>query len=277
MVQLTDKMIEVAFGELAIDGKYFDKFKEEVERCYSELQRGCPEDDDDPEEESNADASIRLSKEFMEYYVPEKEKGHCEAWAEAYARSNLPGMEEYSSYRNAYYALEEEVREKELDIHVASMSDDPLFRKRYKYLFTEIIGDPKEAAENYCNDYRRMIALGKSDIYAHAYADYHDEYKEKFCVIYAQAYELAKEHGMDDREAYCFGDTCTDAVDQGLWPHKYQFLKSYQEDWQKEFYFNLMKQDFEETEHRKMSSAEENEFREDLFGFKKDIIISTIE
>jgi hypothetical protein len=39
-------MIEVAFDELAIGVKYFDKFREEVERCYSELQRDCPEDDD---------------------------------------------------------------------------------------------------------------------------------------------------------------------------------------------------------------------------------------
>lgn len=265
MVQLTDNLIEVAYEELAVDGKYFDKFKEEVERCYSELQRDCP-DDDDPEEESNADASIRLSKEFMEYFVQEIEKGQCDSWAETYARSCLPGIEEYSSYREAYYSIEnEEDREKELDIHVASMSNDPLFRKRYKYLFTEITGDPKEATENYCNDYRRIIALGKSDIYAHAYADYHDDNKEAFCVFYAQAYELAKNHGMDDGDAYCFGDTCTEALDQGLWVEKDKFLKRYHEDWQKEFYYTLMKQDFEETEHRKMSPSEEKEFRRELF------------
>ena len=266
MVQLTDNMIKTAFEELAVDGKYFDKFKKEAERCYVALQRDCPEDDDDPEEESNADASIRLTKEYMEYYVPEKEKGHCDKWADEYARSSLPGMEEYRSYREAYNAIQDEKeKEKELDIHVASMSNDPLFQKRYKFLFTEILGDPKEYAEYYCNDYRKMIALGKSEIYAHAYADYHDEHKEYFCDIYAQAYELAKKHGMDDSEAYCFGDTCTKAVDQGLWVEMDKFLKRYNEDWQKEFYFTLMKKDFEETEHRKMSSAEEKEIRADLF------------
>ena len=264
---LTDNMIQTAFDELAVDGKYFDKFKEEVKRCYSELQKDCPDDEDDPEEESNADASIRLSKEFMEYFVPEKEKGHGDVWAETYAKCSIPGMEEYRSYREAYDAIEDsEEREKELDIHVASMSDDPLFRKRFKYLFTEILGDPKEFTESYCNDYRRMIALGKSETYAHAYADYHDEYKEVFCVIYAEAYELAKFHGMDDSDAYCFGDTCTDAVDQGLWVEKDKFLERYHENWQKEFYFTLMKQNFEETEHRKMIQSEEQEFRKDLFG-----------
>lgn len=265
MRQLTDNMIEMAFDKLAVKEKYFDRFKKEVERCYVELQRDCPEDDDDPEEESNADASIRISKEFMEYYVSEKEKGHCDKWSEAYAKSSLLGTEEYRSYREAYDAIEDdEEKEKELDIHVASMSDDPLFRKRYKYLFTEILGDPKEYAESYCNDYRRMIALGKSDVYAHAYADYHDENKDEFCHIYAEAYELAKVHEMDDSDAYCFGDKCAEAVDIGLWTEMDGFVKHYHEDWQKEFYFTLMKKDFEETEHRKMSSTEEKELRANL-------------
>ena len=221
---------ETAFDELAIDSKYFDKFKEVVERSYLEQQRDYPDDD---EEESNADVSIRFSKEFMEYYVAE---------------------EEYRSYREAYDAIEEkEDREKELDIHVALTSTDPLFRKRYKYMFTETIGDPKEATENYCNNYRGMIALGKSEFYAHAYADYHDEYKEDICVVYAQAYELAMKNGMDDGDAYCFGNTCIEAVDHGIWLSKNEFLKLYHEEWQKDFYFTLIKQDFEKTEQRKMS------------------------
>ena len=264
MVQLTDHMIKTAFDELAVDEKYFDKFKEFAEYYYSELQRDCPNDDED---ESNADVSIRFSKEFMKYYVPEREKGHCDIWADAFANSRSHWLKEYKSYRNAYYALEEkENQEKELNIHVASMSTDPLFKKRYKYLFTEIDGDPMEATENYCNDYRRMIALEKSDIYAHAYADYHNEYKEEFCVIYAQAYELAKNHGMDDGEAYRFGDTCTEAVDQRILSYTNEFLQLYQEEWQKEFYFNLIKENFEESEHRKMSQQEEEKFRKTLFG-----------
>ena len=51
MKQLTDNMIKNAFDELAVDEKYFDKFKEFVEYNYSELQRDCPDDDED---ESNS-------------------------------------------------------------------------------------------------------------------------------------------------------------------------------------------------------------------------------
>ena len=111
MKQLTDNMIKNAFDELALDNKYFDKFKEVADYYYSELQRDCPDDDED---NSNADESIRFSKEFMEYYVPEKEKGHCDTWADTYATSRCRREEEYRSYHNAYDAIEEkEDREKE--------------------------------------------------------------------------------------------------------------------------------------------------------------------
>lgn len=148
------------------------------------------------------------------------------------------------------------------------MSTDPLFRERYEYKFlcSKIECDPKEAAEIYCNDYRRMIALGKSEIYARAYADCHDECKEELSVIYAQAFELAKKHGMDGCEAYRFGETCTTAVDQGILLQTKEFLKLYHEEWQKDFYFTLIKENFEETEHRKMSQQEEEKFRKTLFG-----------
>lgn len=266
MKQLTDNMIKNAFDELALDNKYFDKFKEVAEYYYSELQRDCPDDDED---NSNADESIRFSKEFMKYYVPEKEKGHCDIWAETYANCRTHWLKEYKSYRNAYNALEEkEHPEKELDIHVASMSTDPLFRERYEYKFlcSKIECDPKEAVENYCNDYRRMIALGKSEIYARAYADCHDECKEEFSVIYAQAFELAKKHRMNDGEPFRFGETCITAVDQGILSYTNEFLKLYHEEWQKDFYFTLIKMDFEETEHRKMSQQEEVKIRKSLFG-----------
>ena len=254
MVQLTDIMIETAFDELAVDNKYFDKFKEVVERSYSELQRDCPND-------------IRFSIEFMKYYVPEKEKGHCDTWADTYARNRCCRIEEYISYRNAYNALDvKDNPKKELDIHIASMSTDSLFRERYEYKFLCSECDPKEAAENYCDDYRRMIALGKSEIYARAYADYHDEFKEEFSVIYAQAFELAKKHGMNDGEPFRFGETCTTAVDQGIWSYTNEFLKLYHEEWQKDFYFTLIKENFEESEHRKMTQQEEEKFRKTLFG-----------
>ena len=110
-----------------------------------------------------------------------------------------------------------------------------------------------------------MIALGKSEFYAHAYADYHDEYKEDICVVYAQAYELAKKHGMNDGEPFRFGETCITAVDQGILSYTSEFLKRYHEEWQKDFYFTLIKMNFEENEHRKMSQQEEEKFRKTMF------------
>ena len=259
MEQLTENMIKKAFDELAINEKFFEKFKEEVERLYS------PDNDDYSEEESYAD-SIRLSKFFMEYYVHEKEKGHCDVWAETYANSRLSKIEEYKSYREAYYAVKDvEDCKMVLYIHVTSVSEDPLFRERYKYLFAETVDDPKKYAESYCNNYRSMIALGKSEIFAYAYADYYDGSNEELSNIYAEAYELAKSHGMDDCDANYFGETCVNAVFQGIWLHTDEFLKQHQEKWQKEFYFTLIKHDFEERKNRKMSRAEEEKYMKEIF------------
>ena len=77
---------------------------------------------------------------------------------------------------------------------------------------------------------------------------------------------MAKKHGMDGCEAYRFGETCTTAVDQGILLQTKEFLKLYHEEWQKDFYFTLIKENFEESEHRKMSQQEEEKFRKSLFG-----------
>ena len=71
---------------------------------------------------------------------------------------------------------------------------------------------------------------------------------------------------MNDGEPFRFGETCTTAVDQDIWSYTNEFLKLYHEEWQKDFYFTLIKENFEESEHRKMTQQEEEKFRKTLFG-----------
>ena len=142
-----------------------------------------------------------------------------------------------------------EEKERELDIHTNSLSDDPLFRERYKELFKEPIEDPLRDAEQYVKVYRNLISKGKSDIYARAYAEaVNFDYQECFCDIYARAYELAINHGMNSSDAYFFGEYCTNAYDCGMVLEADDFVKKYKETWQKEFLFDLMREDFERRE-----------------------------
>ena len=70
---------------------------------------------------------------------------------------------------------------------------------------------------------------------------------------------------MDDGDAYDFGDICTESLDR-ICLQTNEFLKLYHEEWQKDFYFTLIKENFEESEHRKMSQQEEEKIRKTLFG-----------
>ena len=162
--------------------------------------------------------------------------------------------------------MNEEDKQKELEIHANSINIDPIFVDRYTFLFDLGEPDVREKAEDYCRAYHKCIKQGKSEIYAHAYADaVNENYYEEYCEIYAEAYEVATNHGQDDSEAYLFGDFCTDAADQGYWLMLNKFKAEFKEDWQKEFYMLLIKREIEQEEKRPLTAGEINELRKDIW------------
>lgn len=258
--ELTDLMIRQSFEKTGVDQSYFSIYEAEAKRQFSALEKDCPNEDD------NVESSLALTNDYLKYYVEESEKGHCNKWADIFARYRVKHCPEETCVRLTLNTIDsEEEKEKEFDFHINSMSDDPIFRKRYKFLFNECDHNPRKLAELYCETYHRCIAEGKSILYAHAYADEIDYYKPNFCKIYAEAYETAIINGYDDFDAHNFGVVCVDAADDSFWVSISDYLRMYHEDWQKEFYFTLMKQEFEESEHRKMSQLEEQEYRKSLF------------
>lgn len=247
--QLTDLMISHSFKCIGIDDKYFPVYKAEAKRCFLALEKDCPNEDD------NAESSLGLTDDYIKYYVEEAVKGHCPKWCAIVAKDSVTGEKEYWSYRNAYDSLDSaEEKERELDIHTNSLSEDPIFRERYKSMFEEGFSDLKDSTEHYTRTYYSLINEGKSEVYAHAYAYVYvsNDYKPLFCEIYAEAYELATKHGMDSTQAYCFGDTCTDACDHGYEIFIDNFIKQYDEVWQREFYLKLICDEIRREENREI-------------------------
>lgn len=266
-IELTEKLIKDAFAETEIDEKYYPQYEAEVKRHYENLQMDCPDDEESTEEDSNAMASLKITNEYISYYVAEIEKGHSLKWSHEYAYYSVLEEDEDSAVSIAAACLEEEEKEKELRIHANAIDKDPLFVERFLFLFGLGEQDVKEKASDYCRAYHRCIEEGKSKIYAHAYADtVNEDYYEEFCEIYANAYECATNHGMDDGDAYLFGDFCTDAADQGYWTKLRSFKDKFKEDWQRDFYMQLIKQDFEEENERPMTNREFDELKNDIFG-----------
>lgn len=248
---LTDSMIHQSFEKTGVDQSYFPIYEAEAKRCFLALEKDCPDEDD------NAESCLSLTDDYIKYYVEESEKGHCCKWCASVAEKSVTGGDEDWIYRDTYDSLDSaEEKERELNIHTNSLSEDLIFRETYKWMFEDLIANPKESAENYTRIYHSLIDEGRSEVYAHAYAYVSNDFKPFFCEIYAEAYELGIKHGMDDSEAYCFGDTCTEAVDQDLWVEKDKFLERYHEDWQKEFYVELFQIEYEHKHDKKMPKHE---------------------
>lgn len=249
-VELTDTMIRDSFNKTGVDEKYYSVYEAEAIRRYDSFMKECPDDDD------NLDSSLSLTDDYIKYYIEEAEKGHCHKWCESVAKEGVTYGNDERIYRIAYDNLgsdEEKIRE--LDIHTNSISDDQIFRDRYKSMFEESISNLIENTEEYTRVYHSLIEEGKSNVYARAYADVFNDLKPLFCEIYAEAFELATQHGMDSSEAYCFGNFCTEACDYGLWPQIDDFLKKYKKTWQKEFYVKLICDEIRRVKKREIDSS----------------------
>lgn len=248
--KLTDLMISQSFEKTGVKQSYFPIYEAEAKRCFLALEIECPDDDD------NAESSLELTDDYIKYYVEESEKGHCHKWCASVAEKSVTGGNEDGIYRDTYDSLDSvEEKERELNIHTNSLSDDPIFRERYKSMFEECLTNLKENTENYTRVYHSLIAEGKSEVYAHAYAYVSADYMPLFCEIYAEAYELGIKHGMDSSSAYCFGDFCTEACDQGYENHIDSYIKQYHEVWQKELYLKLICDKIRREDYKEIDSA----------------------
>lgn len=276
---LTDAMIHNSFDKTGIDMKYFAVYEAEAKRCYQSLQDDCPDDEDTTEDDNNALSSLALTDDYIKFYVQEAEKGHNITWCESVARDSSSGEHKIWVVRNALEKIEDDKeKENELSIHAHSLNSDPIFVKRYVYLIHEIVPEAKEKAEDYCKAYHKCIKNGKSEIYAHAYADaVNEDFYPDFCEMYARAYELAVQHGMDDLDAHFYGDFCTDALVQGLWLYMDDYLKKYNKEWQVDFLIEILYEDIKEEKHRDLHKDECEEIKNEVKWHLNKIIVDRSE
>lgn len=269
MKELTESVIKELFVKTGFDEKYFSFYETELKRRHKSFREEYPYDENEDEEERAEDekmekACIECANDYIIYYVEEREKGHSHNWANYYALGCVSGFDEYELIHDVLNKLEDkEEKDRELTIHAKSINKEPLFVERFKDLVEGQCDDIGKKAEEYCCAYRKCIEEGKSDIYAHAYAEavndgsYHSD-------IYASAYEQGRFHGMNDSDSSLFAKCCTDAYTSGYFLDNIEFFSNFKEDWQKEYYLNLWCQKFEDDNNRIMSDWEHQEYRKSL-------------
>ena len=244
--QTFQDLIAASFAKTGVDKKYFPQYEAEAKRRYELFRKDFPLDEDPTYEENNAIKSISLANDYIAFYVQEAEKGHGHKWAHFYAlRSVYRDVE----FKLIHYVLNniDDIgeKDKELTIHARSINKDPIFVERFKYIVKNSNCNYSEKAVEYCHAYHKCIEEGKSEIYAHAYADAVNNGFQGYSGIYAEAYEQAKNQGMNDDKADRFGVFCKCAAENDLYSdiEIENFKKIYQEKWQREFYLQLIEQE----------------------------------
>jgi len=145
--QLTEAMILTSFENTGADKKYFSIYDNIVKRYFKDLSNEGSNEVEQTEDDNYAVSSLNLADEYINYYVKEAEKGHCEQWCDTIADK---GENDYWAYHDAYDFIDnEEQKEKELSIHANSLSEDPVFVERYIYLFKLLEENSYEMAKEY--------------------------------------------------------------------------------------------------------------------------------
>ena len=262
MIQLTDELIRTAFVKTGFDEKYFPVYKEKVNRGYKDLQSDLPDDEETPDNESNVMESLHLADLYIVFYVEEIEKGHSDCWAKSFADYRDSYDDIHETALEAYDSIKDKAqKEKDLDIFLKSISEDEIYRERYKLVISG--REPHEAASEYSRNYHRCLQEGKSETYAHGYAnavsmDYDGD-------IYAESYEKAINHGMNHDQAHLFAEFLSNVCGGGTWWDTSKYLKEYHEEWQKEFYLYIANMDYKHYKKCDMPEDELKDLRREIY------------
>ncbi len=141
------------------------------------------------------------------------QNGHTEEWSRLYASS----YEEHAhAFYNAYQTIFKSNQQKaveELLVYAKSVGGDKFYAKHLIYLMStgEGVDDPDRKAETYSKIYKEQINLGKTEIFAHHYANQiaSEFNNEAYCFSFAKYFENAIQSGKS--EQYAFTYACASA------------------------------------------------------------------
>ena len=230
------------FKNAGYPSQFYPRFLLRYTRAFNDLKNQydeCDEDDEDCSFESIEkeviQGALNIITEYSQIFMKEINSGHCGEWTDLVTREYSCS---YDNYDEAiYYAYidmskkDKELAKKELNIYRKLLGEDELFEKHYIFL-CEYVGSGNtptvEIARNYSKIYKQQIALGKSEVYSHYYAERnaYNIYPELYCSKFAYAIEKAILKGFSRFNAIDIADSYANAIVNG-WHYVYlhQFTK----------------------------------------------------
>lgn len=150
-------------------------------------------------------------------FQTEMQKGHSKNWSQLFSEHYYSEEDRNESFKNAFFELESVNKEtaiEELKIECRAKVRSQLFTDHFIFLIENLI--EFDAAEQqsamYEKIFQEQIALGKSEIFSHYYADYvaEGEYVEAFAFGYASAYDNAINNGKSKEYAEIYAQKVAD-------------------------------------------------------------------
>ena len=172
--------------------------------------------EEDLEEDGLRERALYISLEYMPVFIAEIEKGHSNTWADLIADS----VESKDvAFQNAYTTIKkDDIKQayKELIVHCKAVGGDALYQKQFIYLMENGGGydKPNQSAAIYSEAYKKQISLGRSEVFAHEYADLMSmrQYSEIGCYSQAQAYDEALKQGKSKEYATLYAEKFSNFV-----------------------------------------------------------------
>lgn len=199
------------------DSLHAEYFIAVYEKSYEEFEKFQDwEDENESVEEHTLKFCLEL---YLSLFLKYLKIGNGPEWSNEIADSV---EEESNAVLYTYHKLKKEnpdLAKKELGIYAKSLSNDECFITYYIFLMEhDFAKNIKERAFDYSKIFKEEIANGKSEIYAHEYADCRvstEGNSKLFCEAYAFAYDKSIREGETENFSRDFSDKFGDFVVNG--------------------------------------------------------------
>ena len=161
------------------------------------------DDDWQDESESIAEHTLQSCLDFyLDYFIKYLKIGHNPNWANEIAILLRQTVYEPDAVVETYHKIKKEnpaLAKSEIELYSKSLSNEERFIKYYLFLMEhDYVINVEERAANYTKLFKEEIASGKSEIYAHEYANNRVNsmgYSEFYSEVYATFYEKSLNEG----------------------------------------------------------------------------------
>ena len=243
MSELSDKYYSkeellIIAKEKNIPEKYFKDFILFIEDDINQMTN-----DGELRENEIGQSAIHFAIDYFNKFYKEIRKGHNEVWANLFSKCIEEGSRAIDETYQSLKKIDPAKALKELEIHCKAVGGDDLYIKHFVYLIEVGVDNsapsPDEQAATYSKLFKEQIKQGKSEIFAHNYADLMamHEYSELGCYAEAAEYEKSINAGNTEQYARAYAMKIAKYIEN--------YCSSYEE-FLKEPYYNIERKKIEE-------------------------------